>query len=170
MGIVKKILRFRVLAGTAVLASAVLIAVALYFQHVMGLEPCPLCVFQRVFVIGVGLIGLIAFLHNPVSALARKIYISVALLPISGGVLVASRHVWLQHLPPERVPDCGPGLSYILDAFPWSEALAMILKGSGECAAVEWTLLGLSIPEWTLGIFLIMLAISLYSLIRGIRD
>jgi disulfide bond formation protein DsbB len=161
---------FRILAAAAAIASAVLIAIALYFQHVMGLEPCPLCVFQRVFVIAVGVIGLLAFLHNPVSLVARRVYLSIALLPVIGGALVAGRHVWLQHLPPDRVPDCGPGLDYILDAFPLKDALSLILKGSGECATVEWTFLGLSIPEWTLATFLIMLLVALYALVAGKRD
>ena len=96
---------------------------------------------------------LIAAIHNS-NGVARRLY--GALMVVVGvlGVVVAGRHVWLQNLPEDQVPECGPGLEYMLDAFPLGEALAMVFQGSGECAEVQWTFLGLSIPGWTLLIFI----------------
>lgn len=139
----------RTLNLAAFIACAAMIAYALYSQHVNGLEPCPLCVFQRIAVIGLGLIFLAAFFHNPRQTGSRAYALLLALVGASGAA-VAIRHLWLQSLPADQVPSCGPGLGYILDVFPLTEALAMIFKGSGECAEVKWTLLGLSMPGWVL--------------------
>jgi len=124
-------------------------AYALYLQHVQGLEPCPLCIFQRVAVIAMGAIFLIAGLHAPAGATARA-YGLLALLAAVGGATVAGRHAYLQQLPPDQVPACGPGLDYILEVFPLSEALTLVFQGSGECADVQWSFLGLSMPAWVL--------------------
>ena len=142
---------------------AVLIGVALYFQHVMGLEPCPLCIFQRMFVIALAIVMLAGAIHDA-EGFGRRVY--GALVAGLGllGVGVAGRHVWLQNLPPERVPECGPGLEYMLSAFPLVEALSMVFKGSGECAEVQWTFWGLSIPGWTLVVFVGLVAFGLYLL------
>jgi protein dithiol:quinone oxidoreductase len=131
------------------LACAGLMGYALYAQHVLGLEPCPLCIFQRVAVITLGALFLLAALH-PAGVTGRRIY-SVGLgLAALAGIGVAGRHVWLTTLPPERIPACGPGLDFMLESFPLREALAMVLSGSGECAAVDWRFLGLSMPAWVL--------------------
>ncbi len=122
---------------------------ALYSQYVDGLEPCPLCVFQRVAVIALGLVFLVALIHNA-RGWGRYVYVALFLLAGGFGVTVAGRHVWLQGLPPDEVPACGPGLEYLLDAFPLSEALSKIFAGSGECAEVVWQFLGLSMPSWVL--------------------
>ncbi|MGE0370554.1 MAG: disulfide bond formation protein B [Gammaproteobacteria bacterium] len=129
-----------------------LMAAALVLQYVVGLEPCPLCILQRVAVMLLGAVFLLAALHNP-GAVGRRIYAAVALVISVAGAAVAGRHVWLQHLPPEEVPPCGPAMDYILDTFPLSRALGIILRGSGDCAALDWTWLGLSIPGWTLVAF-----------------
>ena len=131
------------------LACAAMMAFALYSQHVNGLNPCPLCVFQRVAVIGLGVIFLLAALHDP-GGLGRKIYAALMAVVAASGMAVSGRHLWLQSLPPDQVPSCGPDLGYMLDAFPLAEALSMIFKGSGECAEVHWTFLGLSLPAWVL--------------------
>ncbi|HEX5057260.1 MAG TPA: disulfide bond formation protein B [Gammaproteobacteria bacterium] len=164
-----RLLGFRFLSLLAAISAASLMLAALYFQHVQGLEPCPLCVAQRVFVIIIGLIGLLAFLHNPGAEWIRRIYLGATLLTLAGGIATAGRHVWLQSLPPDRVPECGPGLQYILDNFPFSDALGLIFKGSGECAKVTWTFLGLSMPGWLLLIFAIMFVIGLARLVAGAR-
>ncbi|MBL8201905.1 MAG: disulfide bond formation protein B [Chromatiales bacterium] len=131
------------------LACAGLMAYALYAQHVLGLEPCPLCIFQRVAVISLGGLFLLAALH-PAGRAGRRAY-SVGLgLVALAGIGVAGRHVWLTTLPPERVPACGPGLDFMLESFPLREALAMVLSGSGECASVDWRFLGLSMPACVL--------------------
>ena len=142
----------RVQFGAGVALCIGLMLMALYLQHALELEPCPLCIFQRVFVIGLGLVMLVAAVHDPVST-GRRVYGALVMLLSLAGVAVAGRHVWLQHLPADQVPECGPGLEYMLDAFPLGEAMSMVFRGSGECAEVQWTLLGLSIPEWTLIVF-----------------
>lgn len=128
---------------------AAMMAYALYAEHVLLLEPCPLCVFQRIAVISLGVIFLIAALQNP-SGPGRRIYALLLLLAAGAGAGVAGRHVWLQNLPPDQVPSCGPGFDYILDSFPLSDALSMIFTGSGECASIDWNFLGLTMPAWVL--------------------
>ena len=130
-------------------ACAALMAYALYAQYQLLLEPCPLCVFQRMSVIGMGMLFLIAGIHNS-SGRSSRIYASLIGLISAAGAVVAGRHVWLQHLPPDEVPTCGPGFNYIMENFPLAEALSMIFKGSGECADIDWVFLGLSMPAWTL--------------------
>lgn len=142
---------------------AVLMATALYMQHALHLEPCPLCIFQRLFVTALGVVMLAGAVHDP-RAFGRRIYGGLVLLFALLGVAVAGRHVWLQHLPADQVPECGPGLAYMLDAFPLSETLALVFRGSGECAEVQWTFMALSIPEWTLLIFLGIAVFGVYLL------
>jgi disulfide bond formation protein DsbB len=131
------------------IACAGLMAYALYAQYGLGLAPCPLCVFQRVAVIALGAVFLAAALH-PAGPAGRRAYAAAIALVALAGAGVAGRHLWLQSLPPDRVPACGPGLGFILDAFPPGEALAMVFTGSGECANVDWRLLGLAMPAWVL--------------------
>jgi disulfide bond formation protein DsbB len=151
----------RLLFVYGALLCAALMATALYLQHALRLEPCPLCVFQRIFVIVLGVVMLAAAVHDP-RGVGRRLYGALVLLFALLGVAVAGRHVWLQHLPADQVPECGPGLNYILDAFPLHEAFALVFRGSGECAEVQWTFAGLSIPEWTLAIFFALTAFGLY--------
>jgi len=131
------------------LACVGMMACALFFQYAMDLEPCPLCVFQRVGTIALGLAFLIAAIHNP-AGWGRGVY--VMLVPIVGlaAAAVSARHVWLQNLPKDQVPACGPDLSFMLDVFPFFEVLSTVLSGSGECAKISWQFLGLSMPAWTL--------------------
>ena len=131
------------------LACAALMGYALYAQHVLGLEPCPLCVFQRVGVIALGIVFALAALHAPRRA-GKRIYAALVTLAATGTGIVAARHLWLQSLPPERVPACGPGLDYLVDSLPFTEMLATVLSGSGECAVIDWSLLGLAMPGWVL--------------------
>jgi len=138
-----------------------MMATALYFQHVKGLEPCPLCIIQRVIVIALGVVMLVAAVHNP-ARIGRRLYGALIVLIAAAGVGVAGRHVWLQSLPPDQVPECGPGLEYLLNTFPLVETLEMVFKGSGECAEVLWTFLGLSIPGWTLVMFTAMMGFGLF--------
>ncbi len=126
-----------------------LMTYALYMQYQLLLEPCPLCVFQRMSIIGMGIIFLIAGIHNS-AGWSSRIYASVIGLVSAAGTVVAGRHVWLQQLPPDEVPSCGPGFDYIMDSFPFAEALSLIFKGSGECASIDGVFLGLTMPAWTL--------------------
>lgn len=150
--------------GAAVCFGAIAYAI-LWLQHGLGLEPCPLCVLDRVAFALAGLVFLLAALHGP-GRMGRRVYAAVAVPPLAFGLGVAGRHVWLQHLPAERVPACGPSLDYILENFPLQRALDLVLRGSGSCAEIQWRFLGLSIPEWTLALFAVLTVSSIVLLIR----
>lgn len=139
----------RILNLAGFLACDLMMAYALYAQYQLLLEPCPLCVFQRVAVIGLGVLFLIAAVHNP-RGWGRRVYALLTFLVTGFGAVVAGRHVWLQNLPPSEVPACGPGFGYLMENFPLGEALEKIFKGSGECATIDWLFLGLSMPAWVL--------------------
>ncbi len=124
-----------------------------YAQFYLKLEPCPLCIFQRLALLALGVAFLAALIHHPLGW-GAKIYGTLIGLIAGIGAGVATRHVWLQHLPPEETPRCGPGLDYMLQTLPLSETLREVLTGAGECARVDWTLLGASMPEWTLLLFI----------------
>lgn len=140
----------RTLNFAGFLSCAGMMAYALYAQYQLFLDPCPLCIFQRIAVIGMGITFLLLAAHHPNPGLARRIYLGLFGLSTLFGIAVAGRHVWLQHLPPDKVPSCGPGLGYMLDNFPLGDALKMVFTGSGECASTDWSLLGLSMPAWVL--------------------
>ncbi|MEE4163782.1 MAG: disulfide bond formation protein B [Woeseiaceae bacterium] len=135
------------LAGFLVCAG--LMGFALFAEYVLLLDPCPLCVFQRVAVILLGIVFLVAALHDP-RGKARYVYGVLLGLIALGGIGVAGWHVRMQNLPPEEVPTCGPGLSYILENNAFGDALAIVFTGSGSCADVVWEFLGLSMPWWVL--------------------
>jgi len=141
-----------------------LIVFALYLQHVMDLEPCPLCILQRYAFILVGLVALLAAIHDP-QWWGRRVY-GVFLVVASGlGAGVAARHAWLEHNPPQ-IFDCGADLGFMVDAFPLAEALPMIFRGSGDCTEVLWRFVGLSISEWALVWFLIFVVAGLYAVTK----
>jgi len=139
--------------------------IAGYFQFIDNLEPCPLCILQRVFTMLVGLVMLIALLHNP-KGIIERIYGFLAGLLALIGASISARHVWLQHLPEDQVPSCGPGLNFMLDNFPLGDTINMILRGSGECAEISWTFIGVSIPGWTLLAFILLATLSSILLFR----
>jgi disulfide bond formation protein DsbB len=128
---------------------------ALYAQHVLGLEACPLCIFQRIALIALGVVFAAAALHAPRGQGARA-YSVLGVVAAAAGAGISAWHVRLQNLPPEEVPACGPGLDYMLDAFPLRDALKMVFTGSGECAEVNWAFLGLSMPGWVLVWFVLL--------------
>lgn len=129
------------------LVCAGLMGFALFAQHVLLLDPCPLCVLQRFATISLGAVFLVAAIHDP-QGWGSRVYAALAFLAAGSGVAIAGWHVRLQNLPASEVPACGPGLDYMLDNFPLGEALSMVFKGSGECADVVWSFLGLSMPSW----------------------
>jgi disulfide bond formation protein DsbB len=140
-----------------------LMGTALTFQYVLHLEPCPLCILQRVVVISLGLLFVLAALHNP-GGTGRSIYgILTAMLAVTG-LGIAGWQVRLQHLPPDQVPECGPGLDYMLEVMPLKDILVKVFRGSGECAEVLWTFLGLSIPEWMLVVFSAFILFGIYQI------
>ena len=164
--LLKRLTTPRVIFAFLFVYCAIMILVAkFYFQRFLGLEPCPLCALQRFFVIGTALVVAVAFIHNP-GTLGRKLYSGLAMLPGLAGIITATRHVWLQSLPPDQVPECGPGIDYIMQMFSLVDALKFIFSGSGECAEIQWSLLGLTIPGWTLVAFIVMFAILAFQLLR----
>ena len=144
---------FRALFFLGFLACLVGLAFALYLQHFHGLEPCPMCIFQRVAMAGAGLMFLLGALHNPPGG-GRWVYAGLADLCATAGAFIAGRHVWLQSLPEDQVPACGPTLDYLLELLPVMEVIQMVLKGDGNCAKIDAALLGLSLPAWTLIAFI----------------
>ncbi|MGH1487192.1 MAG: disulfide bond formation protein B [Cellvibrionaceae bacterium] len=147
----------------------VLISIALYMQYVMELIPCALCMTQRVFVIAVGIVALLAWLLQPQARGVRVYSVIGMIMAIIGGAF-SSRHIWLQSLPEDLAPACGPSLSYLLETVPFFEALRVLLQGDGNCAESVWSFLGLTIPGWTLvafiGLFLTNIVVFYKSLQR----
>lgn len=139
--------RWLYLAGA--LFAGALIGFALFLQYARHQDPCPLCMVQRVFFIALLVMFALAALHGP-KRLGGRIYAGLIALLAIGGASVASRHIWIQHLPKDQVPACGPGLDYMLETMPMSSVLKELMHGSGECAEKGWTFLTLNIPEWSL--------------------
>jgi disulfide bond formation protein DsbB len=139
--------------------------IALFMEHAMGLEPCPLCILQRVTVIVTGLVTLVAALHHP-GVRGIRVYAIGAILAAVLGAALAVRQLWLQSLPKDQVPACGPGLDYLMEVLPLTEVLNMILTGDGSCAEIAWTLFGISIPGWTLVGFIGLIAINVFQIVR----
>ena len=163
--VINMLCSIRGLFGLMAAASASLMAFALYLQHVLGEHPCPLCITQRLFVIALGVIALAAAVHNPAQT-GRRVWSALTLLGAIAGGLVAARHVWIQHMPEDQVPACGPDLAYMFEAFPFQQAVRLLFMGDGNCAQVGWTLLGFSIPEWTLLAFVGFAVASLIQFFR----
>ena len=131
------------------LACICLLAYAYYAQFFLHLEPCPLCIFQRVGVFVLGVVFLIAAAHDP-RPLGRRLYAMLLMLAALATIGVALRHLYIQSLPPDSVPACGASLDFMLKVFSLSEVLVKVLTGSGECAKVTWTFLGLAMPAWVI--------------------
>jgi len=149
----------------AALICAALLSYGYFLQYVKGLEPCPLCLVQRLFFYAVMLIFIVAAAHAP-GRIGTRIYGALVLIFAAGGAATAARQVWLQHLPPDRVPQCGPDLYFMLQNFPLSSTLEKLIRGTGECAAVDWKFLGLSIAGWSLVWFAIFIVLALLLLLR----
>ncbi|VAW39422.1 Periplasmic thiol:disulfide oxidoreductase DsbB, required for DsbA reoxidation [hydrothermal vent metagenome] len=132
-----------------VLTVVLLLAFAYYQEIVKGLAPCPLCMVQRLVFVIIGGLFLITLIKPP-QFLFRKFIAAIIALVAALGVAISGRHVWLQSLPADEVPACGPGLFFLLDNFPMGSVLQEVLHGSGECAEVSWRFLGLTMPMWTL--------------------
>lgn len=160
----------RTLFGVIFLACCALLGFGYYLQYVRHIDPCPLCMVQRLFFLATGLTALVAAMHGP-GVTGARVYAAFVILWGIGGGATAARQVWLQHLPADRVPECGPGLEFILQVYPLLDALEKIVKGSGECAEVVWTFLSLSIPEWALIWFsiVVLAAATLWVKAGGVR-
>ena len=139
-------------------------AAAFYFEYVMGLEPCPLCMTQRFFMVLTGVIAIVALIHRP-KTVGVTIYSLVCALMAFAGSFFSGRQVWLQSLPPEEVPACGPPLEYIMENFPLLDALQVLLAGDGNCSEVLWQFFGMSMPMWVLIVFVGLGVLSLSNVV-----
>lgn len=142
-----------------------MLAVGAYFQIVEEMEPCPLCISQRIAIVLVGLSFLVAAIHNPAQK-GRQRYAILGAVFAFAGAAISARHVWLQNLPADEVPECSPGLSYIFENFPLTDTLNLMLNGTGECADILWSFLGLSIPGWTFVAFIGLAGVSLFQFVN----
>ena len=137
-----------------------MLAIGAYFQLIEEMEPCPLCISQRIAILVTGIVFLIAAIYNPKHR-GLKIYSTLGVITALCGAAISTRHVWIQHLPPDEIPECGPGLGYVFENFPLLDTIKLMLNGTGDCAEILWTFLGLSIPGWTLVAFLGLAVLSL---------
>ena len=136
-----------------------------YLEYTLGLEACPLCLFQRIAYLAITVISCMACIHAPQS-IGLRIYSGLIFISALIGTGIAGRQVYLQHLPADKIPECGPGLDYMLEVFPLGETLRMVLSGSGECAEVSWRFLSLSIAEWSMFCFMVFALLSAIHVIR----
>lgn len=146
-----------------------LMGAGLYLQYIEHQEPCPMCIMQRIAYIALMALFLVAAVHGPARR-GAAVYSSAMVLVCAAGAAVAARQVWLQLLPKDQVPACGPGLEYLMRKFPLYEALQKVLAGSGECAEVGWRFLGLSIAGWSLVWFVLLGALAIYAALRARRS
>jgi len=131
------------------LICAGLIGYALYAQFKLGLDPCPLCIFQRIGIAALGVVFLIAALHNPRNW-GASVYAALIALAALAAAGVAARQLYIQHLPPGAIPSCGAPLSMMMKFMPLTAVIRKVLSGSGECGIVNWRFLGLAMPAWVL--------------------
>lgn len=131
-----------------------LLAFALYAEYQWGLEPCPLCIFQRIGFLVMAVFFLLGAIHGPTAG-GRWFYTGLLLAGALFGIATAGRHLWIQSLPADQVPSCGPNLGYMFDAFPLAKVLKMVFTGSGECAKIQ-PILGMPIPFWSLLWFVLL--------------
>jgi disulfide bond formation protein DsbB len=141
------------------------VGIALYLQQQHNLEPCPLCIFQRIAFMVLGLLFLIAALHNPART-GRRVYGLLQFIAAAVGIGIAARHTWIQANPDKVMTECGAGMGYMFENFPLERALTWVFKGTGECTAMDWSMFGLTIPQLSLIAFvgLALFAIVLASL------
>lgn len=136
-------------------ACAAILGVALYMEFAMGLDPCMLCMSQRFVYLAIAFVFMMGALHNPYFGGHRRYGFVLFLLSLTG-LALATRQLYLQSLPADLVPACGPSFSYMVDAFPFMDVFVAMIKGSGSCAEVLWSFLGLSIAGWSLILFILL--------------
>jgi disulfide bond formation protein DsbB len=159
---------FRAQYAAGFLVCVALLAYAYYVQFELGVEPCPMCIFQRIAFIVMGIFFLIGAIHGP-QARGRRVYALLLLLTVCIGIGIAARHLWVQHLPPDPMAGCVPGWSYMVENFPLSKTLKMAFTGSADCSQVNWVFLGLSMPFWSLLCYALLGAGALWAGFRQRR-
>lgn len=152
----------------AVLMIIGLLSFAAYLQAYQGVTPCPLCILQRIIYAILAGVFALACLHNP-KKLGRSIYYGSASLVAIAGCLVAGRHIWIENLPKNLVPSCGPSWDVLVENFPLHEVLTVVLRGSGDCANIAWKFMGLSIADWSLAWFMFLALFAIAGLITTLR-
>ena len=154
----------RCLFLAVLIATCGLLGFGYYLEFVEGLEPCPMCMMQRLAFFAVGLIALIASIHGAKGAI-RRLYGFFLAAFAGGGAAIATRQIWLQRLPPSEVPECGPGWNYMVEMYPLGQVIKDALIGTGDCAEVSWTFLGRSIPEWSVLWFVLFAVVGVLQLL-----
>lgn len=139
----------RLLNALGAAACFAMLAYAYYAQYVQHLEPCPLCMFQRVTILALGIVFVVAAAHDA-RGWGRYLYAALIAVAALATVGIAARHLYIQSLPPGSVPSCGAPLDVLVRMFPITTVIAKVLRGGGECALVNWTFLGLAMPAWVL--------------------
>ncbi|MHB1616198.1 MAG: disulfide bond formation protein B [Metallibacterium sp.] len=140
---------FRARFGLGFVLCVVLLAYALYVQFILQVQPCPLCILQRIAFMVMGVVFLLGTLHAPRTR-GRWIYTLLVTVAAVLGAGVAARHLWLQMQPPNPFGSCGAPLNYMIDNLPLAEVIRKVFIGSGDCAVVDWRFLGMPMPFWTL--------------------
>jgi len=154
----------RVVNTLGFVACVAMLAFGYYLQFFLELSPCPLCIFQRIAILCVGVVFAVAAVHDPWRSGARVYAILLAL--VAGiGASISARHIYIQSLPAEQVPSCGPDLGTMLEMFSVNETIVMVLRGSGDCAEILWQFMGLSIPGWT---FICLFGLGTVGLVRNL--
>lgn len=147
-----------------------LIVTALYFQYAEYMDPCPLCIFQRVAVISLGAVLLINAIFNPIiQSWFNRILQILGLFWAIAGIVVAGKHVYIQNLPLDEIPECGAPLDMLMDVMPFFEVIQQVLTGDGKCAEINWDWLGISMPGWMLIIFIIATLVMLVRLVQSFQ-
>lgn len=141
------------------------LSIALYLQFFNGLEACALCIFQRLAYIAYGLIALVAIIQNP-SGWGARIYAFFQIPIALTGLSIAVRQVWLQNLPVDQVPACGPGINYLLQQFPVIKVVQVVWAGSSDCAMVNWRFLTLSMAGWSIILFAVLFLLSVFIMLK----
>jgi protein dithiol:quinone oxidoreductase len=154
------ILSFRILSALGCALCATLLAGGYYIEHVLEVDPCPLCIFQRLTFAIIGVLFLIATITK-LKKLASYLLSSILTLFSVIGLGLAGRQMWLQHLPADQVPSCSAGLEKLLQMHPTLDVLKMVLKGSGDCAVIDFTIFGLSLANWSFFCFILILTLSM---------
>lgn len=150
------------------LVCAALLGYAIYVQLQLGIEPCPLCIFQRIAFAALGLLFLVGALHGPARGGGRKAYGVLAFLAAAVGAGISGKHVSVQ-LFPDPMASCGPPLSFLRETLGPFEAMRRVLTGTGDCGNIDWRFLGLSMPMWCLICFVLLGAFALYAGFRARR-
>ena len=143
-----------------------LLGYAAYSMKILGLEPCTLCITQQFFYCLIGISSFVSFLQNPGVTISRVYSLLISLFAIAG-IWISGRQIWLQGLPEDEVPLCGPPLEYIIDVFPFADVLNALFMGDGNCAEIPWQFLGLSMAGWSFIWFLLIFFLSVISLIKS---